>query len=146
MCSCCILFPLALYNVEHDFDMQMSIFPTFHASLDQNKVTFTYNENHTHLSIYWFFYLIVKSKHKFENFLNISIIEITELQIAILNMGPKHLFRDNFHPSDIVKIHNENRRRCWLRVTRNGADYELPKNQLKSVKLENIKNWYNRWL
>ena len=85
---------------------------------------------------------LVKSKHKCENFLNLSNIEFTELEIAILNMGPKHVFRDNFHPSDIVSYFE---RAAYKIPSEDGVENELAKSQLNSLKLENIKeNRYNQ--
>ena len=36
------------------------------------------------------------------NFVNASKVEFTELEFAILNLGPKHVFRDTFGVPDLV--------------------------------------------
>ena len=57
-------------------------------------------------------------------------------------MGPKHVFRDNFHPSDIVSYFE---RAAYKIPSEDGVENELAKSQLNSLKLENIKeNRYNQ--
>ena len=57
-------------------------------------------------------------------------------------MGPKHVFRDNFQPSDIVSYFE---RAAYKIPNEEGVDNELAKSQLNSLKLENIKeNKYNQ--
>ena len=53
------------------------------------------------------------------------------LEIAILNMGPKHVFRDNFQPSDIVPYFE---REAYKISNEEGVDKELAKSQLNSLR------------
>ena len=51
-------------------------------------------------------------------------------------MGPIHVFRDNFHPSDIVPYFE---RAAYKVPNEDGVDNELAKSQLNSLKLEKLK-------
>ena len=45
---------------------------------------------------------LVRENVKNSNFINISKVEFTDLEISILNLGPKHVFRDFVSVPDIV--------------------------------------------
>ena len=75
------------------------------------------------------------------NFLNVSIVEFNELEVAILNLGPKHVFRNAFKVPDIVSAFEK----ASYIVKLNGNDTPLVSAHLELLKEEYIKaNGHNK--
>ena len=47
---------------------------------------------------------LFEGSHTCKNFINASSYNFTALEIGILNMGPKHVFREDFQVCDIVSF------------------------------------------
>ena len=73
------------------------------------------------------------------NFVNASKVEFTELESAILNLGPKHVFRDTFGVPDLASYFEK--AAYILKV--NGENSPIVNSTLELLKEEHIKANFN---
>ena len=82
---------------------------------------------------------LVRESVKNSNFLNISKVEFTDLEISILNLGPKHVFRDFVNVPDITAYFEK---AAWV-LKREEVDNPVTSATLDCLKEENIKADFN---
>ena len=78
---------------------------------------------------------LVTSHVKNSNFVNASKVQFTELETAILSLGPKHVFRDTFGVPDIVSYFEK----ASYILEKNGENSPLVNGTLDLLKEEHIK-------
>ena len=78
---------------------------------------------------------MVTSHVKNSNFVNASKVQFTELETAILSLGPKHVFRDTFGVPDIVSYFEK----ASYILEKNGENSPLVNGTLDLLKEEHIK-------
>ena len=84
---------------------------------------------------------LFKDSHSCKNFLNASSYEFTDIEIGILNMGPKHVFREDFQVCDIVSFFEK---AAWV-LAKAGVDDPHSSSSLEKLKQQHIKeNRYNK--
>ena len=84
---------------------------------------------------------LVKDNTRCSNFLNVSNVQFSELETSILNLGPKHVFRDLVKVPDIVAYFEK---ASWV-LRANDLDSPVVTSSLDLLKEENIKaNYRNK--
>ena len=84
---------------------------------------------------------LFEETHKCKNFINASSYDFTEIEIGILSMGPKHVFREDFQVCDIVSFFEK---ASWV-LSKAEANDALSSSSLEKLKQQHIKeNGYNK--